>query len=76
MKMKINWAAVLVAAVVDFLLGAVWLSVFKAQWAAGVSEVAAANSAHPNLWPSVISFLCSLLLAYAIARFVASGLET
>lgn len=71
--MKINWGAVLLAAIVDFLLGAVWFTLFKAQWTAGADQDAASGASHPDFWPYVISFLCSLLLAYVIARIVASS---
>jgi hypothetical protein len=64
--MRLNWAAVLVAASVHFLLGAVWFTVFSNPWTAGLrmpQEELAAYKAHPNFWPYVIAFLCNLVLA-------------
>jgi len=74
--MRINWAAVLVAAIVHFLLGAVWFMVFSKAWTAGLRmapEELQAYMAHPNFWPYVVAFLCNLVLAYVIARVVAMG---
>jgi len=76
MDMRINWAAVLVAAIVHFLLGAVWFTAFSKAWTAGLrmpQEELQAYTAHPNFWPYVIAFLCNLVLAYVIARVLADG---
>lgn len=74
--MGLNWPAVLVAGVADWLLGAVWFTAFAKQWQAGLrmsSEELQAHMAHPNFWPYIIAFACSVLLAYVIARLVASS---
>jgi len=72
--MRLNWLAVLVAAIVDWLLGAVWFSVFAMQWHAGAPQPEPqAGMAHPNFWPYLIALLCSFLLAYVIARLVANS---
>ncbi len=74
--MGLNWLAILVAGIADWLLGAVWFTVFSKQWQAGLRmspEELQANMAHPNFWPYIIAFLCSALLAYVIARLVASA---
>jgi hypothetical protein len=76
--MRINWAAVLVAAIVDWLLGAVWFTVFSNAWMAGLRmapDELQAYKAHPNFWPYLIALLCNFLLAYAIARLL-SGSES
>jgi hypothetical protein len=74
--MRLNWLAILVAAVADWLLGAVWFTAFANQWRAGIrmpeSELQA-YMAHPNFWPYLIALLCSFLLAYVIARVVANS---
>ena len=73
--MGLNWPAILVAAITDWLLGAVWFTVFSKQWQAGLRmspEELQAYMAHPNFWPYIIAFLCSALLAYVIAHLVAS----
>ena len=71
--MRLNWAAVAVAGVLDWLLGAVWFTVFANQWMAGLrmpAEELQAYRSHPNYWPYLIALLCSILIAYAIARLV------
>lgn len=74
--MGLNWPAILVAAISDWLLGAVWFTVFSKQWQAGLRmspEELQAHMAHPDFWPYIIAFLCSALLAYVIARLLASS---
>lgn len=74
--MRINWGAVLVAAIVHWLLGAVWFTVFSKAWTAGLrmpEEQLEAYRAHPNFWPYIIAFLCNLILAFVIARVLAIG---
>lgn len=74
--MRLNWPAVLVAAIADWLLGAVWFTVFSKQWQAGLRmspEELQAYTSHPNFWPYIIAFLCSALLAYVIARLIAGA---
>ncbi len=71
--MRLNWSAVLVAAIVQWLLGAVWFTVFAGTWTAGLRmapEELQAAKAHPNFWPYLIALLCNFLLAYAIARLL------
>lgn len=74
--MRVKWAAILVAAVADWLLGAVWFTAFANQWRAGIrmpADELQATMAHPNFWPFLIAFLCSMLMAYAIARVAANA---
>lgn len=73
---RVNWLAILVAAVADWLLGAVWFTVFASQWRAGLRMAPAELQqymSHPNFWPYLIALLCSFLMAYAIARIVAGS---
>lgn len=73
---RVNWMAILVAAVADWLLGAVWFTVFASQWRAGLRMAPAELQqymSHPNFWPYLIALLCSFLMAYAIARIVAAS---
>lgn len=68
--MKLNWGAVVVAALVHFGFGAVWFTVFSKAWQAGTRippEEMRAYMAHPNYWPYLISFLCSLGMALVIS---------
>jgi len=73
---NLNWAAILVAGVADWLLGAVWFTVFANQWRMGLrmpAEELQAYMSHPNFWPYLIALLCSFLMAYVIARLVAGS---
>jgi hypothetical protein len=72
--MRVNWTAIAVAAVADWLLGAVWFTVFAAQWRAGLRmtpEELQTYMSNPNFWPFLIALLCSAAMAYVIARMVA-----
>ncbi len=74
--MGLNWPSILVAGIADWLLGAVWFTVFSRQWQAGLRmspEELQTHMAHPNFWPYIVAFLCSALLAYVIARLLASS---
>lgn len=71
-----KWIAMMVAAVADWLLGAVWFTVFANQWRAGIrmpADEMQANTAHPNFWPFLIALVSSFVMAYAIARVVAGS---
>jgi hypothetical protein len=72
--MRVNWAAILVAGVADWVLGAVWFTVFANQWRAGLRmtpDELQSYMSHPNFWPYLVALLCSLLMGYIIARIVA-----
>jgi hypothetical protein len=74
--MRVNWAAIVLAGAVDWILGAVWFTVFAEQWKAGLRmtpEEMQVHMSHPNFWPYLIALLCSILMAYAIARMVRSS---
>jgi Protein of unknown function (DUF1761) len=75
--MRVNWLAILIAAIADWLLGAVWFTVFANQWRAGARMAPDEQQymAHPFFWPYLISLICNLIIAYCIARVVA-GSET
>ncbi len=68
--MKVNWGAIALAAVVHFGFGAVWFTTFSKPWQASTRlspEELQTYTAHPNFWPYVISFLCSLGMALVIS---------
>ncbi len=74
--MRVNWAAIVLAGAVDWILGAVWFTVFAGQWKAGLRmspEEMQSYMSHPNFWPYLVALLCSILMAYAIARMVRSS---
>lgn len=68
--MKINWGAIMLAAIVHFGFGAFWFTAFATAWRAGIRmspEEMQAYMSHPNFWPYIISFLCSLGMALVIS---------
>jgi len=67
--MKTNYAAVFVAALAYWLLGAVWYGmVFGKQWMALENmSMEQAKSMNPVL-PYIISFVLNLLIAYSLAQ--------
>ena len=68
----VNWAAIFLAAVADWVFGAVWFRAFATQWQAGsrMSPQELAYWASPRYWPYLIALLCSIGLAYVIARII------
>ncbi len=73
--MRVNWGAVVAAGIADWILGAVWFTGFKNSWQAGTRippEELQAYMAHPNFWPYIVSLICSILIAYVIARLLSS----
>ena len=71
--MRVNWGAVVLAGFADWILGAVWFTALKAPWQAGTrisQEELQAYTAHPDYWPYIISLLCSILIAFVIARLL------
>lgn len=70
--MKTNYVAVLVSAIVYWLLGAVWFGMlFSKPWMAleGITE-AQAKSLNPVL-PYILSFVLNLLIAFVLAQLCA-----
>jgi hypothetical protein len=67
--MKTNYAAVFIAAIAYWLLGAVWYGVlFSKPWMAlEKMSIEQAQSMNPVL-PYVITFVLNLLIAYALAQ--------
>jgi surface polysaccharide O-acyltransferase-like enzyme len=67
--MKTNYAAVFIAAIAYWLLGAVWYGVlFSKPWMALENiSIEQAKSLNPVL-PYVITFILNLLIAYALAQ--------
>lgn len=85
--MKINYPAVLVAAILHWILGAVWYGIFSAKFVeliAWTPEQLAAVESQSHTKEYILSFLTSLVLCYVLAHFVqytkatnfAGGLQT
>jgi hypothetical protein len=68
--MKTNYGAVLVCAVVYWLLGAVWYALlFQKPWMA-LENMTAANTA-PAALPYIITFVLNLVIAFVLAQVCA-----
>ncbi len=71
---KVNWTAVLVAAIVHFLLGAVWFTVFREQWFANLGttqqEMMTKAGPGPVFFPYIISFLCNVVIARVLGQVI------
>ena len=66
-SVRLNWPAILLAGVADWLLGAVWFTAFANQWRMGLrmpAEEMQAYMSHPNFWP----------LSYRVAVQLPDGL--
>lgn len=71
--MKTNYLAVVVCAIVYWLLGAVWFGVlFTKPWMAleGITEAQAKSMPHP-VAPYIVSFLLNLVIAFVLAQICA-----
>ena len=73
MQQRINHLAVVVAAIVHFVLGGAWFTVFAKPWIAGLRmtpEQITYAQTHISPLPYAVAFLCNLLMAYALAWVV------
>jgi hypothetical protein len=68
---KINYLAILVAAVATFILGAIWYIAFQTPWME-LSGVTEEKSAAGGISSFIISFITYLLGAYALALLLHS----
>jgi len=73
-----NMIAVVVAAVLHWLLGAGWFTLFKAQWLMGMGttsgQMMAASAGSPAWLPHVITLVANLVMAYVLGwLIVATG---
>ena len=68
--MKVNWGAVLLAAIVNFGFGAFWFTTFAQPWRAGLRlspEELQYWMANPSFWPRLIAILCSIGMALVVS---------
>ena len=66
---QVNWFAIVLAAVVYFLLQGAWYTVFKDAWLKGIGKTMA--DFDTSGWagaPYLIAFVCTLIVAYGLAR--------
>ena len=72
--MKVNWGAIVVAALVQFAFGAVWFITLSKRWLEGTRmspEEVQRYLSQINVWAFIISFLCSLGMALIISWVMA-----
>ncbi len=73
--MRVNWSAILLAGIADWLLQAAWFTIFKTPWQAGTrmsQEELEHYTAHPDFWPYIIALVCNFVIAYVIARLLSA----
>jgi len=67
--MRVNWAAVVVSAVVYWILGALWYGLLFAKPYVALEHVTEEQmKAAPTVWPYVVTFALNLLIAFALAQ--------
>jgi Protein of unknown function (DUF1761) len=79
-KFRLNWVAILVAAIVSFLFEALWFSAFMTQWLAGIGRTTewlhSAAGYNPALQYGT-AIICSIIAAAVITICIqASGEQT
>ncbi len=78
-EFRLNWVAILVAAIASFLFEALWYSIFLNQWLTGIGrtrEWLMANSANPALQYGV-AIVCAIIAATVLSIIIqASGKDT
>jgi len=66
---RINYIAVVVAAVAHFVLGAMWFTVFQKQWLAAIGKTMEQLTGSPALG-YVVAFACNLIMAGTLAWLI------
>ncbi|MGD0446238.1 MAG: DUF1761 domain-containing protein [Edaphobacter sp.] len=78
-NIKLNWVAILVAAIASFIFEALWFSVFMKQWLAGIGrtmEWLVASGMNPALQYAT-ALLCAIIAAAVLSICIqASGGQT
>ena len=71
---KVNWTAVIVAAVVHFALGAIWFTVLKGPYMAGIGkteeQMMAQVGGGPVIYPYIVAFICNIVIARVLAQVI------
>jgi hypothetical protein len=82
-NIRLNWVAILIAAIASFIFEALWFSVFMNEWLAGIGrtkEWLTSAAAHPASSPAVqyaVAILCSIIAAAVLSICIqASGEQT
>jgi fluoride ion exporter CrcB/FEX len=67
--MRVNWAAVVVSAVVYWVLGALWYGFLFAKPYVALEHLTDEQmKAVPQVWPYLVTFLLNLLIAFVLAQ--------
>jgi fluoride ion exporter CrcB/FEX len=67
--MRVNWAAVVVSAVVYWALGAVWYGFLFAKPYVALEHLTDEQmKAAPQVWPYIVTFLLNLVIAFVLAQ--------
>jgi hypothetical protein len=78
-KFRLNWVAILVAAIASFIFEALWYSVFMNQWLAGIDrtmEWLVGRGLNPSIQYAT-AILCSIIVAAVLTICIqASGEQT
>lgn len=68
---RVNWWAIVVSAIVFFLIGALWYGVlFKNAWLAAVGTQAQPSGSGMIAYPFVVAIVMAFFLAYGLARLL------
>lgn len=70
---KVNWAAVIVASIVHFVLAAIWFTILTDQWLAGIGKTKESMMQQAGgevLYPYVVAFLCNIVIARVLAQVI------
>jgi hypothetical protein len=79
-SIKLNWVAILVAAIASFLFEALWFSTFMDAWLVGVGRTKEWLMSSPSITPALqygTAILCSVIAAAVLSIAIqASGEQT
>jgi hypothetical protein len=79
-NIRLNWVAVLVAAIASFLFEALWFSVFMNEWLAGIGRTREWLTIGTGVTPALqyaVAILCSVIAAAILSICIqASGEQT
>lgn len=69
-KLRINYLAVVVAAVAHFAFGAAWYSLLAEPWVAGIGKTMAEMEQGTSALPYILSFVGLLVAAFGLAWLI------
>jgi len=79
-NIRLNWVAILVAAIASFLFEALWFSVFMNEWLAGIGRTREWLTTATGVTPAIqyaVAILCSVIAAAILSICIqASGEHT